>query len=309
MEKTKNLYYIYHIPGKKIGMTRNINNRVIKCQGYKPGEFQILESSYDKEFIENKEHQWQEFFKYKKDFASYDNAEKSPINQFKSNKTMYTNVTDQTTTFNVPVNKLKGYLMDNLGHTFTTSYGTYIVNPELVRIIMANVRESMYRNTACYVYNKVLFEEVNKMYNTEPAPTANNPLTFDPGNVYDLIRQWAKERGIYTSGDSKTQYTKLCEESGELARAILKKDKEELTDAIGDMVVVLTNLAALEGLKIEDCVTSAYDVIKSRQGSMVNGTFVKDNPSLIPNTKFKMNPELITSSTAPSLTNHIKTTL
>ena len=53
MEKTKNLYYIYHIPGKKIGMTRNIYNRVIKCQGYKPGEFQILESSYDKEFIEN----------------------------------------------------------------------------------------------------------------------------------------------------------------------------------------------------------------------------------------------------------------
>lgn len=294
MEKTKNLYYLYHIPGKKVGMTRNINNRVIKCQGYKPGEFQILESSYDKDFIENKEHQWQEFFKYKKDFASYDNAEKSPINQFKSNKTMYTNVTDQTTTFNVPVNKLKGYLMDNLGHIFTTSYGTYTVTPELVRILMANVRESMYRNTACYVYNKVLFEEVNKMYNTEPTTTTTNPLTFDPNNVYDLIRQWATDRGIYKSGDSKTQYTKLCEESGELARAILKKDKEELTDAIGDMVVVLTNLAALEGLKIEDCVTSAYDVIKSRQGSMFNGTFVKSQQ---------------VANTSSSLTDHIKSTL
>ena len=302
MEKTKNLYYIYHIPGKKIGMTRNIYNRVIKCQGYKPGEFQILESSYDKEFIENKEHQWQRFFNYKKDFASYDDAEKSPINQFKSNKTMYTNVTDQTTTFNVPVNKLKGYLMDNLGHTFETSYGKYTVTPELVRILMANVRESMYRNTACYVYNKVLFEETNKpngdsikaaMYH-QPAPTATNPLTFDPNNVYDLIRQWATERGIYTSGDSKTQYTKLCEESGELARAILKNNKPELIDAIGDMVVVLTNLAALEGLKIEECVVSAYDVIKSRKGSMVNGTFVKQDYA---------------ASTAPSLTNHIKTTL
>jgi NTP pyrophosphatase (non-canonical NTP hydrolase) len=93
--------------------------------------------------------------------------------------------------------------------------------------------------------------------------------------VYDLIRQWASDRGIYKSGDSKTQYTKLCEESGELARAILKKDKAELIDAIGDMVVVLTNLAALEDLKIEDCITSAYDVIKSRQGKMENGTFVK----------------------------------
>jgi NTP pyrophosphatase (non-canonical NTP hydrolase) len=294
MEKTKNLYYIYHIPGKKIGMTRNINNRVIKCQGYKPGEFQILESSYDKEFIENKEYQWQRFFNYKKDFASYDEAERSPINQFKSNKTMYTNVTDQTTTFNVPVNKLKGFLMDNLGHTFTTSYGTYTVTPELVKTIMANVRESMYRNTACYVYNKVLFEEVNKLYNTEPTPTATNPETFDPNNVYDLIRQWATERGIYTNGNTKTQYIKLQEESGELARAILKDNKSELIDAIGDMVVVLTNLAELEGLKIEECVVSAYEVIKSRKGSMVNGTFVKQDYA---------------ASTAPSLNDHIKTTL
>ena len=274
MEKTKNLYYLYHIPGKKIGMTRNITNRVEIQQGYKPGEFQILESSYDKDFIEGKEKHWQEWFGYKKDLNSYDKAKNNPINQFKLNKTMYTNVTDQTTTFNVPVNKLKGYLMDNLGHIFTTSYGTYTVTPELVRILMDNVRESMYRNTACYVYNKVLFEATNNV-TPSPPPTATNPLTFDPKNVYDLIRQWATDRGIYKSGDSKTQYTKLCEESGELARAILKKDRAELIDAIGDMVVVLTNLAALEGLKIEDCVTSAYEVIKSRQGKMENGTFVK----------------------------------
>ena len=76
--------------------------------------------------------------------------------------------------------------------------------------------------------------------------------------------------------DTKTQYIKLLEESGELARAILKNDKPEFIDAIGDMVVVLTNLAALEGLKIEDCVTSAYSVIASRKGKMINGTFVKE---------------------------------
>jgi NTP pyrophosphatase (non-canonical NTP hydrolase) len=159
------------------------------------------------------------------------------------------------------------------------------MTPELVRIIVNNARESMYRNTACYIYNKVLFEETNKTNNL-------GAKDFDPNNIYDLIRQWASDRGIYTSGDSKTQYTKLCEESGELARAILKKDKAELTDAIGDMIVVLTNLAALEGLKVEECVVSAYNVIKSRQGSMVNGTFVKDN-----------------TGTTPSLTNHIQTTL
>jgi NTP pyrophosphatase (non-canonical NTP hydrolase) len=87
---------------------------------------------------------------------------------------------------------------------------------------------------------------------------------------------WANDKGIYTKGDSKTQYLKLMEESGELAEALLKNDRPEIIDAIGDMVVVLTNLAALENLRIEDCVQSAYDVIKNRKGKMENGTFVKE---------------------------------
>jgi len=94
--------------------------------------------------------------------------------------------------------------------------------------------------------------------------------------VYDLIRVWAKEKGIYDKGDSKTQYVKLMEEAGELAKALLKDDKPEIIDAIGDMVVVLTNLAKLENLLIEDCVVSAYNVIKNRKGKMIGGTFVKE---------------------------------
>jgi NTP pyrophosphatase (non-canonical NTP hydrolase) len=66
------------------------------------------------------------------------------------------------------------------------------------------------------------------------------------------------------------------EEAGELAKALLNNDGPEIIDAIGDMVVVLTNLAALEGVKIEDCITSAYTVIKDRKGKMENGTFVKE---------------------------------
>ena len=46
---------------------------------------------------------------------------------------------------------------------------------------------------------------------------------------------------LYTKGDTKTQFAKLIEETGELAQAILKKDDVEFADAIGDMVVVLTN--------------------------------------------------------------------
>ena len=42
------------------------------------------------------------------------------------------------------------------------------------------------------------------------------------------------------------------------------------------MVVVLTNLAHLHGTEIEDCISQAYNEIKSRKGKMINGTFVKD---------------------------------
>ena len=50
----------------------------------------------------------------------------------------------------------------------------------------------------------------------------------------------------------------------------------EIMDAIGDMVVVLTNLAHLEDTTIESCIAQAYNEIKNRKGSMINGTFVKD---------------------------------
>lgn len=104
-------------------------------------------------------------------------------------------------------------------------------------------------------------------------PVIITPLVRVPFND---IRRWAHERGIYCSGDPKTQTLKLQEEVGELAKAIMKNDAAETLDAIGDCVVVLTNLAHLCGLSIEDCIVSAYDVIKNRKGKMENGTFVKE---------------------------------
>jgi NTP pyrophosphatase (non-canonical NTP hydrolase) len=48
-------------------------------------------------------------------------------------------------------------------------------------------------------------------------------------NVFDLIREWAKDKGIYAKGDSKTQYLKLMEEAGELAKALLNEDRARNT--------------------------------------------------------------------------------
>ena len=64
---------------------------------------------------------------------------------------------------------------------------------------------------------------------------------------------------------------------GDIGQAILKKDDAEFADAIGDMVVVLTNLAHLGGTTIEQCIDQAYNEIKNRKGKMSNGTFVKND--------------------------------
>ena len=91
--------------------------------------------------------------------------------------------------------------------------------------------------------------------------------------LFDLIRSWAQKKGIYEKGDAKTQLIKLYEETGELSKAILDNDKE---DAIGDCVIVLTSIAHLNNLKIEDCIQKAYNVIKERKGKMKNNTFMKE---------------------------------
>jgi len=288
------MYYIYHIFGKKIGVTRNLNNRVTSQQGYKEDEYEVLETSDDIDYVSDRELELQSIYGYKVDRQSYKNLTQKKSNQMKLN------VTEQTTTFPCPLNKLKGNLIDNLGVNVTTNFGSYTLTPALVDWIVENANTSMFNPARSYVYNKAL-EEFAKTLVAKKA-------TVEDANIYDLIRQWANERGIYRNGDAKTQFIKLQEETGELARAILKNNQEELIDAIGDAVVVLTNLAALEGLKIEDCVTSAYEVIKSRQGSMVNGTFVKENhqTTVIPrDARFDVN----STGGSKTINAHLTTTL
>jgi NTP pyrophosphatase (non-canonical NTP hydrolase) len=275
------MYYIYHIFGKKIGVTRNINNRITVQQGYQPSEYEVLDSSEDIDYISNKEAELQLLYGYKIDRDSY----KELMKTIKL-KQMETNVTDQTTTFGCPVNKLKGQLMENLGKEISYPYGSFKLTPTIIDWIMTNVKTSMYNPNRCYVYNKALSEYAKLVPTTGKVDErlTKEPKAIKGTNIYKLIRTWAKERGIYDKGDSKTQYVKLMEEAGELAKALLTNNKLEIKDAIGDMVVVLTNLAKLENMKLEDCVFSAYTEIANRKGSMQNGTFVKTTTTI--NTPF-----------------------
>lgn len=258
-------YYLYHIPGKKIGVTRNLNKRVTIAQGYQPNEYEVLESSNDIDYISSRELELQSIYGYKIDRKLY----KQLFNKMKLN------TTEQTTTFPCPTNKLKGMLMDCIGMKFFIGGYEMELSPAVVRWLVENANTSMYNHERCYVYNKALLE----WYSNGETPQKPEPEVEQSYNVYDLIRRWAQDRGIYDKGDVKTQYVKLLEETGELAKSILKNDDEEFVDAIGDCVVVLTNLAKLKGYEIEDCINSAYETISKRQGKMVNGTFVKNKKS------------------------------
>ena len=202
-----------------------------------------------------------------------------------NNNDMKINITEATTTFPCPVNKLKGQLMDNTNMQWQTSHGTFTLTQPTINWIMRNVQTSKYNDNRCYVYNKALANFYDKdphrnitIGTTHNAEVCETSCDDCGDNIFNCIREWADERGLYEKGDPKTQYIKLMEETGEIGRAILKEDHDEIIDGIGDAVVVLTNLAELVGVPIEECIQEAYNVIAKRKGKMINGTFVKDEP-------------------------------
>jgi NTP pyrophosphatase (non-canonical NTP hydrolase) len=278
-------YFLYHIPGKKIGVTRDLISRVVDQQGYDLDEIEVLDQSTDIDYISDRELELQQSYGYRVDRQKYKDLY---INKIKSN-TMHINATEQTSTFPCPVTKLKGRLMDNMGKTWETLHGTFEINVDTIDWIMNNVTTSQYTMERCYIYNKAfakyfkpnLFKQDTSEF-TEyiKSLSQRKPSNWRYDNTQDdrfqKIRDWAGERGLYTKGDTKTQFCKLMEEAGELGRAVLKNNNAEFVDAIGDMVVVLTNMAHLGGTTIEECIDTAYEVISKRTGKMVNGTFVKD---------------------------------
>lgn len=100
-----------------------------------------------------------------------------------------------------------------------------------------------------------------------------------PETMKDLIAQvqdWGRERGLHKT-DPLVQYTKLVEEVAELGAAIVAEDYIEQEDAVGDILVVLTNLCMeLDISDIEDCYWAAYQEIKDRKGVTLNGKFIKE---------------------------------
>ena len=89
---------------------------------------------------------------------------------------------------------------------------------------------------------------------------------------------WHHARNLIEGSDDKTQFAKLIQEAGELSDNICKG--KDVRDDIGDMMVVLINIAERNGLSLTECLQVAYNDIKDRKGRMVDGVFLKEADEL-----------------------------
>ena len=98
-------------------------------------------------------------------------------------------------------------------------------------------------------------------------------------DYYELecaVEEWAQEKGIMYKANPMAQALKTLEECTELCTAINNKDREEIIDAMGDIMVTLVIQAKIQNVSLESCLETAYKVISKQRGRMINGTFIKD---------------------------------
>jgi len=99
--------------------------------------------------------------------------------------------------------------------------------------------------------------------------------SLELGRKINAVVHWAIDRKIIEQGNGEAQAEKTIEEARELHDAIAVQDKDEIKDGIGDTLVTLIVQAQMQGLTLLECLEHAYNEIKDREGSIVNGTFVK----------------------------------
>ena len=94
-------------------------------------------------------------------------------------------------------------------------------------------------------------------------------------SLIEKVKCWHYDRNLIKGSTDKDQYLKLIQEAGELSDNICKG--QDIRDDIGDMLVVLINIAERNNLSLTDCLETAWDDIKDRKGRMVDGVFVKES--------------------------------
>lgn len=98
------------------------------------------------------------------------------------------------------------------------------------------------------------------------------------------VEQWSDNKGITDKSSPEVQWMKVIEELGELSKAISESREDDMVDGFGDVLVTLIIENYLlrksgklkENQTVEHCLGVAYDVIKDRDGEIVDGMFIKE---------------------------------
>ncbi len=90
----------------------------------------------------------------------------------------------------------------------------------------------------------------------------------------DRVKNWHYARNLIEGATDKDQVCKLIQEVGELSDNVCKN--RDVADDIGDIMVVLINIAERNGLSMRHCLQVAYSDIQDRKGKMVDGIFIKE---------------------------------
>jgi NTP pyrophosphatase (non-canonical NTP hydrolase) len=99
---------------------------------------------------------------------------------------------------------------------------------------------------------------------------------MDYNQLESLVVEWAANKGILEKATTAAQANKTMEECQELIDAIQDDNREEIADALGDILVTIIIQAKMQNMSLVECLEGAYNIIAKRTGKMVNGQFVKD---------------------------------
>lgn len=100
-------------------------------------------------------------------------------------------------------------------------------------------------------------------------------MTNNMQTLVENIEDWAEDKKL-NDADPNKQMLKVVEEIGELSQGLVKDDRDQVIDSIGDAVVTLVILSQQLGLTLEQCTAYAYNEIKDRKGEMRGGSFIKE---------------------------------
>ncbi len=95
--------------------------------------------------------------------------------------------------------------------------------------------------------------------------------------LVEEVEFWFKRTGLADISDSRGQFLKLMEETGEMAGAYARGNREAFIDGAGDTLVVVIGILLQQKSSFEEALSYVLDIIKNRKLVVVDGVAIKES--------------------------------